>query len=97
MRVAWTEQALLRLTEIEAFVAADNPRAAVALTAKLIARGEALATLWRRGRRVPELPDSDLRELIVGSYRLVYRIGNGAAQVVTVFEGHRQLPREDLA
>jgi plasmid stabilization system protein ParE len=55
-----------------------------------------LATLWRRGRHVPELPGSPLRELTEGNYRLVYRIREGVVEVLTVFEGHRLLPREDL-
>lgn len=64
MKVVWTDQALSRLIEIEEFVASDNPIAATELTAKLITRGEALATLWKRGRRVPELPASPLREVM---------------------------------
>jgi toxin ParE1/3/4 len=96
MKVVWTDQALSRLIEIEEFVASDNPIAATELTAKLVARGEALATLWKRGRRVPELPASPLREVIEGNYRLVYRIRESTIEVLTVFEGHRLLPRQDL-
>jgi plasmid stabilization system protein ParE len=97
MKVVWTEQALIRLIEIEEFVAADDPAAAIELTAKLIARGQALTKLWRRGRHLPELPSAaNLRELMHGNYRLVYRIGVEAIEILTVFEGHRRLPREDL-
>jgi plasmid stabilization system protein ParE len=96
MKVVWTDQALFRLIEIEESVASRNPTAAVELTTRLIARGEMLATLWRRGRHVPELPGSPLRELTEGNYRLVYRIREGVVEVLTVFEGHRLLPREDL-
>jgi len=96
VRVWWTEQALERLAEIEDFVAAADPAAAVTLTTRLIARGESLAKSPRRGRRVPELPDSGLRELVDGSYRIVYRVHSKRVEVLTVFEGHRLPPWGDL-
>ena len=97
MTVVWTEQAAERLREIEAFVARDDPRAAARLVDRLIARGDALARHPDRGRRVPELPDSGLRELIVGNYRVVYRRTSEAVEVLTVFEGHRRLPGHELS
>jgi toxin ParE1/3/4 len=87
MTVTWTEQAWGRLLEIERFVARDDPRAAARLVDKLIDRGEGLAKHPERGRRLPELPESGLRELIVGNYRLVYRRTPGGIEVLTVFEG----------
>ena len=92
MKVRWTEQALSRLADIEDFVAAADPTAAIARTTRLIARGDSLAKYPRRGRRVPELPASGLRELVDGPYRLVYRVHAGRVEILTVFEGHRIPP-----
>ena len=44
------------------------------------------------GRRVPEVGRDDVREVIKGAYRIVYRLRNDRAEVLTVFEGHRLLP-----
>lgn len=96
MKVTWTEQALARLAEIQAFVAADDPGAAERLVRQLVDRGEALGRFPRSGRRVPELPRADLREVIEGSYRIVYRIRGKRVEMLTVFEGHRLLPAADL-
>jgi plasmid stabilization system protein ParE len=96
VRVRWTDQALARLADIEDLVAADDPAAALALVVRLIERGESLAEFPRRGRRVPELPESGLRELVAGNYRLVYRARAGRVEILTVFEGHRLPPWEDL-
>ena len=96
MKVTWTEQAWERLLEIERFVARDDPRAAARLVDKLIDRGDALAEHPERGRRLPELPESGLRELIVDNYRLVYRRTPKAVEVLTVFEGHRLLRPDEL-
>lgn len=96
MKVVSTEQAFARLAEIEAFVAADAPEAAEQLVARLADRGEGLARFPRSGRRVPELPVTDLREVIEGNYRLVYRVRGQIVEILTVFEGHRLFPDADL-
>ena len=96
MKVTWTEQASERLLEIERFVARDDPRAAARLVDKLIDRGDALVEHPERGRRLPELPDSGLRELIVDNYRLVYRRTPKVVEVLIVFEGHRLLRPDEL-
>ena len=96
MKVAWSETAARRLEEIRRYVALDSPRAARALVLRLVDRGASLSRLPARGRAVPELPESGLRELIEGNYRIVYRVGAGVVEIVTVFEAHRLLPEEDL-
>jgi plasmid stabilization system protein ParE len=96
MKVVWTEQALVRLLEIREFIAADDPDAALAHVARLIARGDSLRALWRRGRAVPELRTPAIREVIERGYRIVYRVRRDRIEILTVFEGHRRLPRGDL-
>lgn len=95
-RVVWTVQAWERLQEIERFVAQDSPRAATKLIDRLIARADSLGRHPARGRRLPEMPGSGLRELIAGKYRIVYRPGTRAIAILTVFEGHRLLRSEEL-
>jgi len=96
VKVLWTEQAFLRLTEIESYISLDNPAAAARHTDRLIARASVLAEQPYVGRTLPELPGSELRELVEGNYRMVYRVREKRVEVLTVFEGHRQLPSEDL-
>lgn len=96
MKVRWTDQAFERLAEIETFIVRDDPEAAVRLVDRLIDRVEALPRHPDRGRRLPEIPESGLREIVVGNYRIVYRRGSRAIEVLTVFEGHRLLSREEL-
>lgn len=96
MKVVWSEQAYERLWEIESFIAFDNPAAAEKHSDKLIQCADQLAGFPGMGRRLPELPQSDLRELIEGNYRIVYRIRDDSVEIITVFEAHRLLPKEDL-
>jgi len=71
-------------------------RAAARLVDKLIDRGDALAEYPEQGRRLPEIPESGLRELIVDNYRIVYRRTPKAVEVLTVFECHRLLRPDEL-
>ena len=61
------------LSDIVAYVARHNQDAAVRLGNALIARTELLAEFPEIGRTVPEFRRSDLREIIHGSYRIIYR------------------------
>lgn len=99
MIVVWTDQAAERLAEIEDFIARrGSPKRAEKFVSELIdSTNGQLSRHPRSGRAVSEVPGSRLRERIHRGYRIVYRIRRGRVEVVTVFEGHRLLPREDLA
>jgi addiction module RelE/StbE family toxin len=96
LKVVWTEQALVRLTEIQDFIARANREAAKRLVHRIAERGEELSNFPEMGRVVPEAPGTGLREIIEGRYRIVYRIQAQGIQIVTVFEGHRQFPAKDV-
>jgi len=96
VKVRWTEQAFTRLAGVEAYVAADSPTAAQRLIARLVRRASTLARTPNIGRRVPEFPGSDLRELIEGNYRIVYRVRPPRVEILTAFEGHRRFPHADV-
>ena len=61
---------------------------------KLIASAARAAVAPLAGRRVPELGRDDVREVLLHGYRVVYRVTPKKLQVLTVFEGHRLLPRD---
>lgn len=96
MKVVWAHQAYLRLSEIHEFIARDSQEAADQWADKILDRGDGLADFPAKGRAVPELPGSGLRELIAGNYRIVYRVAKTKIEVLTVFEGHMGFPVEDL-
>lgn len=60
---------------------------------RLVDAAERLAHAPRMGRKVPEFGREDVRELIHGHYRMVYRVAKERVEVLTVFEGHRLLKR----
>jgi plasmid stabilization system protein ParE len=38
---------------------------------------------------VPDVPGRELRELIEGNYRIVYRLNESTVEILTVFEAHK--------
>lgn len=90
-RPVWTQRARRDLREIGDYIAVDNPAAARRHVERLRTRARQAAEHPQSGRRVPELNRDDLRELIEGNYRIVYRVNEQKVEVLTVFEGHRLL------
>jgi plasmid stabilization system protein ParE len=58
---------------------------------KLQQRAEGIAKAPRAARVVPELERDEIREVIVGNYRIVFRIESKRVVILTVFEGHQLL------
>jgi toxin ParE1/3/4 len=96
VKVFWTATAIARLELIEDYIAGDDPDAAARFVDALVEVGDSLAHSPSRGRGVPELPGSGLREVIHRGYRVVYRLTSKQVEILTVFEGHRLLREDEL-
>lgn len=96
MKVRWTLQARDDLVTIGEYIAADDPKSARRWLAHIRAQVRAVSSMPRSGRMVPELMRDDVREVIVGNYRVIYRIREATLEVLTVFEGHRLLRANDV-
>lgn len=96
MKVVWTATAVARLEAIQDYIATDDPDAALRFIDELLEVGETLSDSPRRGRAVPELPASGLREVVHRRYRIIYRVAKARIEILTVFEGHRRLREHEL-
>ena len=95
--VAWARIAEQDLAAILDFVARESPEGAARLLLRLEQKASSLETLPLRGRIVPELLKIQVRgyrELLIGPYRLVYRVESARVVVLAVFDGRRNL--EDI-
>lgn len=95
MTVRWTRRAVRDLIQIHLYIEADDPDAADRWIRKLYERAESAARMPMAGRLVREYERSDLREVLVKRYRIIYRVDRRDLVVVTVLEGHRLIP-DDL-
>ena len=96
MEVIWTKEALERLADIEEFIAKDSQKRAEKFINYLIERGESISRNPQIGRTVPEISNSEIREIIVKKYRIVYENMKNRIEILTVFEGHRQLKIDEI-
>ena len=96
MRLYWTENAKQDLLSIRRYIAADNPDAARQWIERLKKRARSALEAPFVGRKVPEFAREDIRELIEGNYRIVYKIFEDHLVILTVFEGHRLFLQDTL-
>ena len=97
MEILWTREALLRLREIEEYISRDNPSVAIEFVEKLISVAETLVDNPQKGRIVPELTIENICELIHKNYRIVYLIKKSSIDILTVFERHQLLKKEEIS
>lgn len=91
-QVRWTEQAVGDLRSIREFIERDSPRYGRMVAERIFDSTARLESFSRSGRVVPEVGHEDLREIIVGDYRIVYRLEPDACVLLTVFRSSRLLP-----
>jgi toxin ParE1/3/4 len=94
-RIVWSASAVRDLTDIAAFIARTSPRYASLVTQRLIAAVGRLEQFPESGRVVPELAEPRVREVIHGSYRIVYELRDSRVEILTVFRASRRFPQAD--
>jgi plasmid stabilization system protein ParE len=92
MKVAWTDAARAQLQSIHDYVAADSASYAKRLVERIIRRSEQLANYPESGAVVLEYGSPEIREVLEGSYRLIYRLRSHRVDVVAIVHGARLLP-----
>ena len=82
--LVWTRRAIEDVQSIQRFIEKDSPHYAQLVGQQLIAAVERLPAFPQSGRIVPEVSDPAVREVIQGSYRIVYRLIHGEIHILTV-------------
>jgi len=92
-RVRWTQRARDDLQEVYDFIARDSFRSAELLVDHIISSTERLSPFPQSGRVLPEFPTLPYREIIVSSYRVIYRhdAERDHVWIVAVMHGRRDL------
>ncbi len=90
----WTRRAIEDVQSIKQFIAQDSPHYADLVIQRLTASVERLPALPQSGRVVPEINDPTVREVIQGSYRVVYRLVREEIHIIAVHHAARLLRLE---
>ena len=94
--VKWTTPAKEDLKQIHDYIARDSKFYAQKVSQDIVAKSEILKSFPRIGRIVPEMGDSNIRELIIYSYRLIYEIYPTSIQILALVHGKRDFSHGDL-
>ncbi len=96
-QILWPAAAENDLRRIVEYVAAGSPSNALNILRKISRAASILNNFPERGRIVPDLQDQGIfiyRELIVSSWRIIYRVCRQSVHVLSVLDARRNL--EDL-
>lgn len=93
--IIWSSHAVGDLTDISEHISRSSPRYASVVVARIIAAVEPLSQFPELGHVVAELGEPNVRELIRGSYRIVYELAGERIEVLTVVHSSRRFPVVD--
>lgn len=88
-KIIWSDEALSDIEALADYISKDSPYYAAAFIRDIIEASRTLDDFAHRGRIVPELNDPDIRELLIGNYRLIYRITKSEIIITTLVHGAR--------
>ena len=92
VRLKWTKQAINDLKGISEYISKDSQRYANQLVRRIYVKVEILTNQPDCGRMVDEYGQKDVRELIEGNYRIIYRKTNVTQiEIVTIYHSSRKL------
>lgn len=97
VRITWTEISIEDLREIFDFIAQDSIRYATLTSNKIYNKAQGITANPYVGRIVPEFNENFLREVIVGDYRIIYRIKSEEhVDILRVYHSARLLSKKKL-
>ena len=93
--VRWTGPALDDLRTIRQSLSRGSAAKARTLADRIRTGTQRLTELPELGRLVPEFPGSNLREIIVPPYRIIYTLRTDLVVILRVWHGRRDLTKVD--
>lgn len=91
LEVKWSPEATEDLESIAEYIARDSEFYARAVVTKILSVSRTIGEFPLIGRIVPEIGDERIRERLIYSYRLVYRVEPERILIVAVIHGKRLL------
>ena len=92
-KVIWSHEVASDMEAVAKFIAKDSPSYAAAFIRRILNSGNSLDKFSLRGRVVPEYGNSDIREIFIWDYRLIYQVHRSRVIILTLIHGSRDLAR----
>ncbi|MBC8185477.1 type II toxin-antitoxin system RelE/ParE family toxin [candidate division KSB1 bacterium] len=91
VKIKWSKDSIESLKEICKFIAEDSPYFAKIFRDKIFELVEYLEKFPKLGRKVPEVNDPNVREIIYKNYRIIYQIKEGFLEIIIIIHSSRLL------
>lgn len=88
-KVIWAPSALNDVDSIAEYIARDSVEMAALFVVRLFEATDRLEEFPFSGRIIPEINNSDCREIIYGAYRIMYRIERNEVWITGVIHSAR--------
>jgi len=92
-QVFWTQIALADLKQVHDYIARDSPFYAAAFVAKVRKSAASLRKMPRRCRITPEFNHPSVRDMIIGRYRLIFRVEGKRVFILAFIHGARDIDK----
>ena len=97
VRINWTFQAKGDLKDIAEYISKDSKQYAKLQITRLKTRTRILRHQTRSGKVVPEINRENIRELIEGNYRIIYKIvKDNQIDILTIHHSARDLTKRNI-
>ena len=97
VQINWTVQAREDLQSIAEYISRDSPKYARLQVVKIRLRTKILSSHIYSGKLVEEINRGDIRELIEGNYRIIYRIvEQERVDILTIHHSARDLSKKNI-
>ena len=96
MKIIWSPLAIDRASEIAQYISLDNPTAANKWIDNIFEKVKILKSSPKIGRTVPEINRKEIREIIFGNYRIIYRIEKLNISILTIRHTKQILPIDEI-
>lgn len=94
--IRWTLQALDDVESIAGYIARDSTQYAQLFAVKVFDSVRRIKIFPKSGRVVPEINQENIREIILGNYRIIYRLKNNYVEILTVYHSARLLDKDSI-
>lgn len=91
MRIQFTRWADDNIAVIKEYIREDSPHVAEVFIDKMYLSIATLLDHPKLGRVVPEISNSDIRELIFRNYRIIYQIIDDVLFILAIYHGSKDL------
>lgn len=96
MKITWSPLAVEQVQDVVSYIALDKPSVALDWAEKIFDSVKRLSDFPKRGRIVPEINKNNIREIVQGNYRLIYKTKAEEILVLTVKNYCQKLKKSEI-